>query len=94
MELTLHEAETRLAELVTAAEKGERVVIVKDGEPSVQLVRCRRKQGGGLDWDRLNDIRRELGIKDAPPKEAEAMIAAFRDSTLSDRVLGLDHVGR
>ena len=44
MELTLHEAETRLAELVTAAEKGERVVIVKDGEPSVQLVRCKRKQ--------------------------------------------------
>ena len=68
MELTLHEAQNRLAELVTAAEKGERVVIVKDGEPSVQLVRCKRKQGGGLDWEKLNDIRRELGIKDAPRK--------------------------
>ena len=63
MELTLQEAESRLCELVTAAENGERVVIVKDGEPSVQLVRCKRKEGGGLDWDRLNDIRRELGIK-------------------------------
>ena len=89
MELTLHEAETRLAELVTAAQNGERVVIVKDGEPSVQLVRCERKQRRGFDWDRLNDIRRELGIKDAPPEEAEAMLAAFHDSALSLRVLGL-----
>ena len=38
MELPLHEAENRLAELVTAAENGERVVITKDGEPAVQLV--------------------------------------------------------
>ena len=90
MELSLQEAETRLAELVAAAERGERVVITKDGEPAVQLVRCERKQGGGLDWDRLNAIRRRLGIKDAPPEEAEAMIAAFHDPALSRRVLGLE----
>ena len=70
MELSLHEAQTRLAELVAAAENGEPVVITRDGEPAVQLVRCERKQGGGLDWDRLNEIRRRLGIKDAPPEEA------------------------
>ena len=90
MELPLHEAENRLAELVTAAENGERVVITKDGEPAVRLVRCERKQGGGLDWDKLDDIRRKLGIKDAPPEEAEAMIAAFHDPALSRRVLGLE----
>ena len=48
------------------------------------------KQGGGLDWDKLDDIRRKLGIKDAPPEEAEAMIAAFHDPALSRRVLGLE----
>ena len=90
MELPLHEAETRLAELVTAAENGERVVITKDGEPAVQLVRCEPTQRRGFDWDRLNDIRRRLGIKDAPAEEAEAMMAAFHDSTLSRRVLGLE----
>ena len=90
MELALHEAETRLAELVTAAEHGERVVITKDGEPTVQLVRCERKQGGGLDWDRLNDIRRELGIKDASPEEVAAWKADFEDAAFSRRVLGLD----
>ena len=90
MELSLQEAETRLAELVAAAQKGECVVITKDGEPAVQLVRCERKQRRGFDWDRLNANRRELGIKDAPPEEAEAMIAAFHDPALSRRVLGLD----
>ena len=86
MELPLHEAET----LVAAAERGERVVITKDGEPAVQLVRCERTQRRGLDWDRLNEICRELGIKDTPTEEAEAMIAAFHDSALSCRVLGLE----
>ena len=90
MELTLHEAENRLAELVTAAEKGERVVIVKDGEPSVQLVRCKRKQRRGFDWDRLNANRRRLGIKDASPEEVAAWKADFEDAAFSRRVLGLD----
>lgn len=90
MELTLQEAEGRLCELVTAAENGERVVITKAGEPAVQLVRCERNQRRGFDWDRLNANRRRLGIKDASPEEVEAMRAAFHDSALSRRVLGLE----
>lgn len=90
MELALHEAETRLAELVTAAEHGERVVITKDGAPAVQLLRCEQTQGRGLDWDRLNEIRRELGIKDATPEEVAAWKADFEDAAFSRRVLGLD----
>ena len=90
MELTLQEAQARLCELVTAAEKGERVVITRNGEPAVQLVRCERKQRRGFDWDRLNANRRRLGIKDAPPEEVEAMMAAFHDSALSRQVLGLE----
>ena len=90
MELSLHEAESRLAELVTAAEDGERVVITKDGEPAVQLVRCERRQRRGIDWDRLNDIRRRLGIKDASPEEVAAWKADFEDAAFSRRVLGLE----
>ena len=89
MEITLHEAENR-AELVTATEKGERVLIVKDVEPSVQLVRCERKQRRGFDWDRLNANRRRLGIKDASPEEVAAWKADFEDAAFSRRVLGLD----
>ena len=90
MELTLKEAEARLSELVSAAQNGQRVVITTNGEPAVQLVRCERKQRRGFDWDRLNANRRRLGIKDAPPEEVEAMMAAFHDSALSCRVLGLE----
>lgn len=90
MELTLQEAEARFSELVTAAQKGERVVITRDGGPAVQLVRCEGNGRGGFDWARLNANRRRLGIKDAPPEEANAMMAAFHDSALSRRVLGLE----
>ena len=90
MELPLHEAENRLAELVTAAENGERVVITKNGEPAVQLVRCERRQRGVLDWERLNDIRRRLGIKDASPEEVAAWKADFEDEAFSRQVLGLE----
>lgn len=90
MELTLQEAEARLTELVTAAENGERVVITRNGEPAVQLVRCERKQRRGFDWDRLNANRRRLGIKDASPEEVAAWKADFEDAAFSRRVLGLD----
>ena len=93
MELALHEAENRLAELVAAAESGERVVITRDGEPAVQLLRCERTQRRGLDWDRLNEVRRELGIKDASPEEMAAWKADFEDAAFSRRVLGLDGEG-
>ena len=90
MELALHEAENRLAELVTAAENGERVVITKNGEPAVQVVRCERKQRRGFDWDCLNANRRRLGIKDASPEEVAAWKADFEDAAFSRRVLGLE----
>ena len=90
MELALHEAENRLAELVTAAENGERVVITRNGEPAVQVVPCERKQRRGFDWDRLNANRRRLGIKDASPEEVAAWKADFEDAAFSRRVLGLE----
>ena len=91
-EYALDEAEGRLAEIVLAAERGERVVITRDGEPAVQLVRCERKRRGGFDWDRLNANRRRLGIRDASPEEVAAWKADFEDAAFSRRVLGLDDV--
>lgn len=34
----MHDAKTRLSELVSAAERGEEVVIARDGTPAVRLV--------------------------------------------------------
>ena len=55
---------------------------------SSELVRCHER--GGIDFDKLEADRRRLGIEDASPEEAEAMIAAFHDPALSRRVLGLE----
>ena len=88
MEYALRDAKTHFSKLVRDAQNGERVVITKHGEPVVELVRCH--EGGGINFDKLEADRRRLGIEDAPPEEAEAMIAAFHDPALSRRVLGLE----
>ena len=38
MKVNMHQAKTRLSELVSAAEAGEDVVIARDGVPAVRLV--------------------------------------------------------
>ncbi len=88
MEMALREAKARLSELVTAACRGERVVITKYGRPAVELVRC--EQRGGIDFDKLEEDRRRLGLVNAPPEEVEAMEAALSDPALSLKVLGLE----
>ena len=91
MELAITKAKARLSELVAAAQDGERVVITKNGEPAVELIRCRPpKRKRGFDFDKWEVTRRRMGIKDAPPEEAAAMLAAIDDSALSRRVLGLE----
>lgn len=37
--VNIHAAKTRLSRLVARAEKGERIVIARDGKPAAQLVR-------------------------------------------------------
>ena len=88
-EYALDEAKVRLAELVSAAERGECVVITKYGEPAVELVRCSRRRGG-IDFDKLEAECRRLGIEEASPEEAAAWKADFEDPAFSRKVLGLD----
>jgi prevent-host-death family protein len=37
MQVNMHDAKTRLSELVSAAESGEEVIIARDGTPAVRL---------------------------------------------------------
>lgn len=85
MELALRHAKTRLSELVAAAQRGERVVITKNGEPAVELVRCRKRKGA-IDWDRLEADRKRLGIEG----DGERWPEEFDDPAFSRRVLGLE----
>ena len=91
MQLAVSAAKPRLSELIAAAQRGERVVITKRGEPAVELVACRkRKRRGGIDFERLEATCKRLGIEQDPPEVAEKMIAAFQDPAFSREVLGLD----
>ncbi len=44
MQVNVHEAKTQLSRLIAAAEKGEEVVIARDGRPAVRLVPCARQE--------------------------------------------------
>lgn len=45
MKVNMHEAKSRLSALVEAAERGETVVISRDGEPAVMLVPVQTSAG-------------------------------------------------
>jgi len=84
MEMALREAKARLSELVAEACRGERVVITKYGRPVVELVRCERR--GGIDFDKLEEDRRRLGLIG----DGEGWPEEFNDPAFSRRVLGLE----
>lgn len=83
MEFALRQAKARLSELVAAAQGGERVVITKHGEPAVELVRFRKR--GGIDFDKLDEARRRLGMKD----DRTGWPEEFDDPSFSRKVLGM-----
>ena len=84
MEFPIREAKARLSELVTAARKGERVIITRHGQPTAELVRCDRR--GGIDFEKLEAARRRLGIEG----DGEGWPEEFNDPAFSRKVLGFD----
>ncbi len=74
--------------MVAAAQRGERVVITKRGEPAVELVACLARRGG-VDFEKLEATCKRLGIEQDPPEVAKEVIAMFHDPALSRKVLGL-----
>lgn len=84
MELAIREAKARLSELVSAAQSGERVVIMKYGQPVVELIRCQGR--GGIDFAKLKAARKRFGISG----NREGWPQAFTDPKFSRQVLGLE----
>jgi prevent-host-death family protein len=84
MEVAVREAKARLSELIAAAEAGERIIITRNGQPAVELVRVRRK--GGIDFEKLEAARARFGIME----DGEGWPAEFDDPAFSRRVLGLE----
>ena len=71
--VNMHDAKTRLSELVARAENGEDIVIARDGKPAVRLVACAPMSR-----------KRKLGIW-----KGKVRMAADFDAPLSDNELAL-----
>ena len=84
MEVAMREAKARLSELVAAARNGERIVITKHGRPAAELVACEAR--GGIDFEKLEQIRRRLGIVG----DGERWPEEWNDPAFSRQVLGLE----
>ena len=84
MEVAMREAKARLSELVAAARNGERVVITKHGRPAAEIVACEAR--GGIDFVKLDEIRRRLGIVG----DGERWPEEWNDPAFSRQVLGLE----
>jgi antitoxin (DNA-binding transcriptional repressor) of toxin-antitoxin stability system len=82
LKVPMHQAKTRLTELVAAVERGERVVITRHGKPAAELTLPRK---GGLDWAALEAYRQERGLANVTgptPEELEAALAPMDEDEL------------
>jgi prevent-host-death family protein len=75
VQVNMHEAKTRLSQLVELVKRGERVVIARDGVPVVELVRLEPGQVNrrGGQWQGKARIGPDF---DAPMPELEELFGA------------------
>ena len=70
------EAKANLSKLLERAEKGEKVVITRRGEPIVQLAPVRTTKPG-IDFDRLRALRAAMPKAKTP---ADKLVRKMRDA--------------
>jgi prevent-host-death family protein len=58
--VSITEAKKRLTALARLVDKGETVVVTRNGKPIFEMVPHRKK--GGLDLEALREFKRELGL--------------------------------
>jgi prevent-host-death family protein len=85
MQMTMREAKARFSEAANAAASGEDVVITKHGLPFIKIVPA--EPSGGLDFNRLEAVRAELGVAD---NNADWFDDFISNPEASRRVLGLE----
>lgn len=91
MEMSVREARAQFAHALAAAERGERVTITKNGKPVAELGPPAAKPTKKWDWDELDRLQEELGIK-TPSRSAdddEDGDSDLNDAAFSREVLGL-----
>lgn len=67
--VSIKDAKNRLTELARLVEKGERIVITRDGKPVVDLVPHRPSTG--LRLEAIEEFKRKYGVKEIFGKPAD-----------------------
>lgn len=83
MEISIHKAKGELTKLISAAERGEKIVITRHGRPVVEIKPVSRV--GGFDFSIDDPLRAACGLPRTPQPVGEAI----DDAKLSLTVLGL-----
>lgn len=86
MKMSVREARANFAAAIEAAEKGEHVIITKNGKPVAEIGPPAAEQKK-LDWKALDKIRKERGWDKLEPHDVWP--DEFDDPAFSREVLGL-----
>ncbi|KQS02171.1 hypothetical protein ASG11_15430 [Sphingomonas sp. Leaf357] len=92
MEMSVREARANFAHALDAAERGERVSITRNGKTVAELgpppaPSTISNTPGGLDWERMARVRKELGLDKVVLEEGWQ--ERFDDPAFSRAVMGL-----
>lgn len=88
MKMSVREARSQFAAVLSAVERGERVTITKNGKPVAEMGPPPKK--GGFDWERNERVRKELGL-DRPLERPldEVWLKEFNDPAWGRELFGL-----
>lgn len=89
MEMSVREARAGFAAALSAAERGERVTITKNGRAVAELGPPPEPKSG-FDWERLTQVRRDMGLDRLPPdpRTAEEWLADYNEPAAIRDIFG------
>lgn len=92
MKMSVREARAHFAAALEAAERGERVIITKNGHPVAELGPPHDAAGEGF-WDRNQRVRKEMGLEEpkGAPSLDEAWLEKFNDPGWTRELFGPDY---
>lgn len=93
MKMSVREARAKFATALDAAERGEHVIITKNGKAVAEIGPPRKEKAPAKEgfWERNARVRKELGL-DKPLKRPldDAWLEEFNDPALNRELFGID----
>lgn len=88
MEMSVREARSQFAAALSAAGRGERVIITKRGKPIAELGPPSAPAPKKWDWDELDRLQEELGIPTPSPEAGDYWERHFDSPEFAKEIWG------